>query len=514
MTSLRTSSYTIYVDLPWTTNVLLVHGYSGAFDIVDGDVARYLRARDTGPFAKPLYGKWRDEPSAAPACEPGEALVAHLTKRGFLTPLDPDQEHARFTGVVDILVNKTKRAQPMFVVMPTYGCNLRCGYCFQDHMRTDPNYAHLLRTMEPAMYDRILTMMDEVEAKVPTDAPREVTLFGGEPLLRENRGIIEYILTRTMERRPTVFRAISNATELDAYTDLLAEDRISWIQITIDGVPEAHDQRRIHADGSGSFAQTAANIDLCLRQGVEVSARINVDRRNVEALPALARVLVDRGWTSHPKFSVGVEAVTGSTSTMDKRDLFTSWSLTKRLAELGKQHPEMSVISGPSGDIESELFDVFSGGMSPYSMMRETFCGAQSSMYVLDCFGDVYACWERTGDKNVRIGWVDEAGKLRLTKETEPEDTRRRLPVIRSAPTTHAAWQRRNVAINDTCSRCRYALHCGGGCAIGALEIGGDFYGNFCDGFQSTFRNAAARAYRAFLDGVRPGPRSRSLCGS
>jgi hypothetical protein len=46
---LRTSSYIIYVDSPARADeVLLVHGYTGAYARVSGSVARYLRSREDG----------------------------------------------------------------------------------------------------------------------------------------------------------------------------------------------------------------------------------------------------------------------------------------------------------------------------------------------------------------------------------------------------------------------------------------------------------------------------------
>jgi uncharacterized protein len=56
---LRTSSYTILVTLPNDEyNVLLVHGYTGAYDRVPRAVATFLRAQEARPPAKPLYGEW------------------------------------------------------------------------------------------------------------------------------------------------------------------------------------------------------------------------------------------------------------------------------------------------------------------------------------------------------------------------------------------------------------------------------------------------------------------------
>src|SRR3954468_1184393 len=56
---MRTSSYVIYVDLPDTQDeVLLVHGYTGAYDRVSRKVAAFLRNGEAGHVPRPLYGTW------------------------------------------------------------------------------------------------------------------------------------------------------------------------------------------------------------------------------------------------------------------------------------------------------------------------------------------------------------------------------------------------------------------------------------------------------------------------
>jgi len=52
---LRTSSYTIYVDLPGNEEeMLLVHTYTGAFDRVSRRVATWVRSLEAGRPPKPL----------------------------------------------------------------------------------------------------------------------------------------------------------------------------------------------------------------------------------------------------------------------------------------------------------------------------------------------------------------------------------------------------------------------------------------------------------------------------
>ena len=58
---LRTSSYTIYVDLPGdAAHMLLVHGYTGAYDRVSRGVAACLKSLEKAA-PRPLHGAWSSE---------------------------------------------------------------------------------------------------------------------------------------------------------------------------------------------------------------------------------------------------------------------------------------------------------------------------------------------------------------------------------------------------------------------------------------------------------------------
>jgi uncharacterized protein len=267
---MRTSSYTIYVDLPESPDEqLLIHGYSGAYDVVERRVADYLRAHEDRHT--PLHGDWSVEtPRVVPALETD--TLAMLRKRGFLTEMPVEHERDTVRRLAGTRHTFERALRPSYILMPTYQCNLRCSYCFQDHMRTKPEHAHLLRTMSREMALRITRSMDSIDALHPKAAGqrRRITLFGGEPLLAENRPFVEWWMRELQAAAPCDIAAVSNATELEAYADLLGSDGIYHIQITIDGPPEVHDRRRIYADGSGSFAAIAANTTIALERGVQI----------------------------------------------------------------------------------------------------------------------------------------------------------------------------------------------------------------------------------------------------
>ena len=282
---LRASSYNIYVDLPDNPEeMLLVHGYSGAYDKVSRRVATYVRSLEVGRPPRPLYGTWSPAPPIEGEVRPlSEATMEVLKKRGYLTEMSVEAEGTLFSKFATTIHHHASQGMPSYIFMPTYNCNLRCAYCFQDHMRTDRRFSHLLRTMQCSMVDRIFTAMRHIEANhaVPEDAQlrRTIGFFGGEPLLESNRPIVEYIVHKALTCGEASFWAVTNGTDLQAYQDLLGPEGISRLQIPLDGPPPAHDKRRIYADGQGSFERIARHITMALDLGVRVTVRVNLTAR-------------------------------------------------------------------------------------------------------------------------------------------------------------------------------------------------------------------------------------------
>jgi len=79
---------------------------------------------------------------------------------------------------------------------------------------------------------------------------------------------------------------------------------------------------------------------------------------------------------------------------------------------------------------------IFEDGGEILPSLRPSFCGAHDRMYIFDPFGDIYACWERTGDREVRIGSVTPEGDV----------------LFRTDPLK--LWHGRTVASNPVCRRC------------------------------------------------------------
>jgi len=497
---LRTSSYTIFVDLPQSSDeVLLVHGYTGAFDKVSRDVADFLRCRAGNTPAKPLYGEWSENLELeVPVDAPSDSLIGHLSAQGYLTELSREQEEAFFGRLATRLHHSAWQRPPSYIFMPTYDCNLRCSYCYQDHMRTDCSLHHLLRTMKNPMVDRIFAAIPKIETLHGVDRGarhrRNIGLFGGEPLLAANRPVVEHILAHALGLGEVDIWAVSNGTELGAYRDLLGPAGIATVQITLDGTPREHDQRRVYADGTGSFARIAEGIDLALAQGAVVSLRINVDRKNLEDLPAVAREFAARGWAAHRGFAAYTSPVRAGNGKTDPKGTLSTWDLDRGLTRLRTEHPEIAVISRPDEGLRARARRIFDSGGEVLPSLRPSFCGAHDRMYIFDPFGDIYACWERTGDSNIRIGRVLPDGEVELREDQL------------------ALWRGRTVASNPVCRRCRYALHCGGGCAVLALGSNGSYHSNYCDGFAARFRASLAESYREHLAGSAPAALHEKVC--
>jgi len=158
-----------------------------------------------------------------------------------------------------------------------------------------------------------------------------------------------------------------------------------------------------------------------------------------------------------------------------------------------QEEPQLEVLGRLDDGLRRQARRIFAGRGLP--AFKPSFCSAHTGMYIFDPFGDIYACWEKTGDEKVRVGHVDESSEVRFNFDLR------------------ALWQGRTVASNPVCLKCRYNLFCGGGCAVLAADrSGGDFYRNYCDGFAHRFRASVAEAYIDHAEGKAFADRPDAFC--
>ncbi len=121
------------------------------------------------------------EPEAAAlrALDQGGALPASLPERtlreaGFV--VDTEAEDQAFLAAAErSWRSEAEKTPTQLVVVPSFGCNLACTYCYQEVF--EPAAAVLV---SPEVIDAFFAYVDRVHG---AESPRPyLTLFGGEPL--------------------------------------------------------------------------------------------------------------------------------------------------------------------------------------------------------------------------------------------------------------------------------------------------------------------------------------------
>lgn len=157
-------------------------------------------------------------------------------------------------------------------------CNLRCAYCF---------YADEMEGRRDLPAERWIEFFAELNSL----AVRSLTLSGGEVFMRPDLwSLIDAIVDARMR-----YNILSNGTRITEETIGLFKQkrrsrRLDSIQVSIDGSrAEVHDASR----GKGSFEKAIRGLRLLQEAGLPVTARVTVNRHNVEDLENTARLLLD-----------------------------------------------------------------------------------------------------------------------------------------------------------------------------------------------------------------------------
>jgi len=458
----RESNYNIYIPLTGSEDHLLIHGYSGAVDVVHAEVTEFLQ-------------NYQDKKSRR-SNRITDPLVESLLKRGYLTErtFEEEKEYVRKLGRV--LFDWQKKGTG-FLLMPTYDCNLRCPYCYEKQLRRKGS-EWMQKTMDRSTVDSAYEAMTLIQQSQNSqeNAAKRITLYGGEPFLRQNLDIVTYIVEKG-GGLGYAFSAITNGVELDNFQDLLGKGpgKVNWIQITLDGPPDIHDVRRRRADGSPTFADTASNIDEALKRGVTVYLRSNVDKSNLNRLPELSCIYQERGWVKSPNFIAYSNVVEMKPEEAGCENLLTCGQLMTAAQENKQSHPQMESI--PTARNMQRRFILLLKG-DGYPHFSPAFCGSHLGMYILDPYGDIYACWESVGEPIGRIG--------------------RYLPDLEMDGPMFELWRERAVIDFPECVSCKFVFLCGGGCATRAYTATQSLKSSICMDFPEAFCAAVPEAYAEY----------------
>jgi hypothetical protein len=452
----RPSSYLIPIRLEEEKDkYVIVQGYTGAFDVVTANIHSFLRA--TASFSL------EDFPFSQNTFE-------RLKQRGYITSLSKEDESAFAYKLAHLLHEKDKKLSKCFMFLVSYDCNFRCPYCFENCI-SGSGHQWSKKLFTERMVDKAYEAMLQIEKEKKLHI-KNIMLYGGEPLLAENKDIVTYIVRQGVNKG-YVFSAVSNGYDLNHYTELLSPDKINSLQITIDGTKETHNQRRYHYEKGDSFDVIMNNIAIALEKEVRISVRVNADKKVLEHIDELVTEFQKRKFTKNPLFKYYVTPLTNY-ETSEVTDSDIDYTDVKGIQKEVKEKDYSFECSdyGTSTRIYNTIKN-----KKPLPL-RSVFCAAQASEYIFDPYGNIYNCWSFVGQPSQIIGNYRNDKILWTAKKAD--------------------WHERNISTASNCKHCRYAFFCGGGCLAHATEKEGKFDVSHCNNYPSMFKQAVNKAYSQY----------------
>ena len=270
-------------------------------------------------------------------------------------------------------------------IAPTYACNLRCPYCYEEG--SDQS----CKLMDAKVQDGIVSFVQGVFDMSHYEV-MEVQWYGGEPML--GASIIEKLSERLIdfcEGHDILYSAeiITNATLIDADgANMLASKRVRKALVTIDGTRDEMNKRRPAADGSDSFDSALQGAKHLQDAGINVVAMMNADKVNENVYDEACEIVRDR---------LGIPLMHAKLN--DYRRCFGQGDFCEPGFDLytHKEFAELDCMRFVSEDRSAEDYRF---KLSPVPM----FCRGQMSRYfVIDALGDVYRSDGYMGNEDHRI---------------------------------------------------------------------------------------------------------------
>lgn len=227
-----------------------------------------------------LIVKYKDHVDSLKSIHPD--LFLCLKKYGFILSDKIDEIHL----VVNTIRKRNNNPSSFeLTVNPTLDCNLRCWYCYEDHLKGS--------RMNEKMIEAVKAL---IEQKMTEPKLKRFTLsfFGGEPLVQYAKVVLPLIRfakdCSIRHHKKLYVHFTSNGVLLTRkVVDELADLNLHYFfQIAFDGGKEIHDSIKFTSLGKGCYQQTVDNIRYALKNAhFRILVRCNYTPDNIKSFISL-----------------------------------------------------------------------------------------------------------------------------------------------------------------------------------------------------------------------------------
>ena len=318
-------------------------------------------------------------------------------------------------------------------IAPTMNCNFKCPYCYET-----PKPGVMKKEIQDAI---IKTVKEYAENKC---ASVGLTWYGGEPLLAKDvvynlsGKIIDICDEHEMQFQNYI---VTNGYLLDD-DDIrkFKEINMSGAQITLDGPPHIHNQRRVLKLGKkGTFDVIVNNIIKLAENKIRPEIRINVDKNNEDYIEELVDILIAKGLKD-----IGIHLGHVSAETEACSSIAGTCLKTEEYAMNNYKFQRMLN--------QKKMNSHF------YPKVKTNYCSADAQNgYVIDAEGYMYKCWCEVGQTDLASGHIVEDDSIRSVQRNMARK---------------AVWMTWDPFEFDNCLECKLLPLCMGGCPDVGLREG------------------------------------------
>lgn len=319
-------------------------------------------------------------------------LQSQLYKQGIIV-----DDELNETSVYECYYNESQyggfKDELRIVFVPTYSCNLRCIYCFEECSNN--------KIINKKDVYQIIEFTKNQLSNNRYYQKLSLVLFGGEPLLCANECIMLCDALHTLCKEVGIAFESKISTNAVLVTSEIVQKLFvpnnMRIQITMDGCRQFHDQRRIYKTGVGTYDKILKSINLINDYGLKssIDLRINVDKNNIDTLEEVIADVYDKVGYIY----VGLLRAAGN----NKGRLSDCISDNDYIL---KYRPQIE-----------PLFKKYGKQLHYGAFGKKHSCALNSgNSYIVDCNLDVYKCDNIIGQSKYSVGKIAD-GLLKRNSE-------------------------------------------------------------------------------------------------